>query len=238
MTATKPNMIDSPTDETLAQALAIVQAKTPLHTLPIQIGERAWRITAATDPSALSVVTEALEHFPHGLLLWEAAVGLARGLAAQGAALPGKRVLELGAGVGLPGLVARAMGADVWLTDHLAETLAVAALNARQNDVAGVRYFLGDWRNWSHPARYDLILGADILYARLRHFYLERIFHKNLAPGGRLLLADPGRAQTLDFLTELESRGWAIELETIPVASLSQPGETVDVSLWTCRWAG
>jgi methyltransferase-like protein 23 len=225
-------------DETLAQALATVQAQTPLHTLPVPVGDRIWQVTTATDPSALADVTEHLEHFPHGLLLWEAAVGLARWLPNLRAQLQGKRVLELGAGVGLPGLVARTLGAQVWLTDHLAETLAVAAANAHQNEVAGVHYFVADWREWNHTAQYDLILGADILYARLRHFYLERIFHKNLAPGGRLLFADPGRVQGLDFVVDLEAHGWAVDLETLPVESLSEPGKTVEVTLITCRRAG
>jgi predicted nicotinamide N-methyase len=238
MTTTNTNEVDPLTDDTLAQALATVQAQTRLRTLPIQVGERTWQITAATDPSALSDVTEHLEHFPHGLLLWEAAIGLARWLPRLRVQLQGKRVLELGAGVGLPGLVARSLRAQVWQTDHLAETLALAAANARQNEVTGIHYFLADWREWNHGARYDLIVGADILYARLRHFYLERIFHKNLAPGGRLLLSDPGRAQALDFVVDLEAHGWAVELETLPVESLSEAGKTVEVTLLTCRRAG
>lgn len=237
MTTTSTNELNPLTDETLAQALATVRAQTPLHTLPIVIGQRTWQITAATDPSALSGVTEHLEHFPHGLLLWEAAIGLARWLPNLRSQLQGKRVLELGAGVGLPGLIARTLGAEVWQTDHLAETLALAAANARQNEVAGIHYLLADWREWNHTARYDLIVGADILYARLRHFYLERIFHKNLAPGGRLLLSDPGRAQALDFVVDLEAHGWAIALETMPVESLTESGKTVEVTLLTCRRA-
>jgi predicted nicotinamide N-methyase len=221
--------------EMLQTALAQVREQVPLHTLPLTIGEHCWQITTATDQSAFSEISQHLDYFPHGLLLWEAAVGLAHWLQNERKVKPSQRVLELGCGVGLPGLVARALGAEVWQTDHLAVALAVAALNAEQNNVAGINYFLADWREWSHSPQYDLILGTDILYARLRHFYLERIFYKNLAPGGSLLLSDPGRPQTLEFVTELEARGWTIELATHTVTALQEPHEPVEISLFECR---
>ena len=75
------------------------------------------------DQDALLDFAEELEHFPYGFLLWEASVALARKLAANPSLVAGKRVLELGAGVGLaPGIVARSLGAEVWQTDHQATT--------------------------------------------------------------------------------------------------------------------
>ena len=89
--------------------------------------------------------------------------------------------------------------------------------------------FLADWRTWRHTARYDVILGADILYERAMYAYLEPIFQQNLAPGGCLLLADPCRPQALEFAAHLEKHGWHFELSTCPVtlpATAEQPGKS------------
>ena len=58
----------------------------------------------------------------------------------------------------------------------------------------------------------DLLLGADILYERIMHPYLEPIFRQNLASGGQLILADPSRPQALTFIADLEKRGWQFDL--------------------------
>ena len=55
-----------------------------------------------------------------GLYLWPAATLLARYVWANRDAFKGRCVVELGAGVGLPGLVAAAVGGDVTLTDRAA----------------------------------------------------------------------------------------------------------------------
>ena len=53
------------------------------------------------------------------LCVWDCAVVLARYLEKQAGSLKGKRVIELGCGVGLPGLVAYSLGAEVvHLTDR------------------------------------------------------------------------------------------------------------------------
>lgn len=209
----------------------------PLETAILTIAHRTWQITCVRSRAGLAADAAHIERDLYGFLLWEAAVGLARHVTDQAKQIQGKQVLELGAGVGLPGLVAQSLGAIVHQTDYQADALALAQWNAQQNDIAGIETFLADWRTWRHPPRYDLILGADILYDATLHFYLEAIFRKNLLPGGRLWLSDPGRPQALDFAVQLEAHGWRIDLQTITVAAL-QPtalSQLVDITLLTAR---
>ncbi|MCX6047553.1 MAG: 50S ribosomal protein L11 methyltransferase, partial [Chloroflexi bacterium] len=205
----------------------------PVETLPIVIGGRTWQITAVHDQVALLAVADQLEHGPYGFLLWDSALALAEQLVAQAEQVRGKRILELGAGVGLPGLVAHSLGASVWQTDHQSSALNLAMLNAQQNGVAGIAHFVADWRTWTHTQSYDLLLGADILYERTLYVDLAHIFSHNLAPGGRLLLSDPGRPQALDFAAQLEKQGWRIELttQTVQWAPPSRTAKPVEVTL-------
>jgi len=147
---------------------------------------------------------------PYGLLLWESAVALARSLHRQPTLVANKQVLELGAGVGLPGLVARSLGAEVWQTDHLTGALEIARLNARANDVVGIRQFTADWTRWTDDRLYDVILGADI---GAMQGSVVSIFGRNLAPDGFVLLADLGRQQSIDLLARLEHEGARFDLE-------------------------
>src|SRR5438874_13269890 len=115
--------------------------KVPLETAAVPIGDRVWKITCVQSQEALLDAAESFAHFPYGFLLWESAVGLARLLAARPELVSGKRALELGAGAGLPGLVARSLGAEVWQTDHQPDALALARYNAWQNGVEGLSRF-------------------------------------------------------------------------------------------------
>src|SRR5262249_42451315 len=139
-------------------------ATAPLSLVPVMIGGRRWRIWCVEDQDYLLSVASRLEHLPYGLLLWESSVGLSQRLAEEPSLVRGKRVLALGAGTGLPGLVARSLGASVWQTDHMEDVLDIAALNERENALAGIRRFRADWRDWVEPTSFDVILGADILY--------------------------------------------------------------------------
>lgn len=209
----------------------------PFETTGLTIDNRTWQITCVRSRAGLAADTDQVEHDLYGFLLWEAAVGLARHLTDHAKQLHGKQVLELGAGVGLPGLVAQSLGSMVCQTDYQPDALALAQWNAQQNGIDGIATFLADWRTWRHSPRYDLILGADILYDATLHFYLEAIFRKNLLPGGRLWLSDPGRPQALDFAVQLEAHGWRLELQTITVAALqpTAPNPAVDITLLMAR---
>jgi len=144
-------------------------------------------------------------------MLWPSSIALAHELVARAPSLAGLRILELGAGTGLPGIVAATLGARVVQTDRLDVALDLCRQNAERNRVA-IEHRVADWTDWKEEERYDLILGADVMYAERLHSFLRHIFDTNLAPGGRMLMADPFRPRSLPLLEAMEADGWKISL--------------------------
>lgn len=186
--------------------------KLPLDRMNFEIGGRFWPMDVVRDEAAQLGVTEDRALYPFGLMIWESAVVLADVLDARRSELARRSVLELGCGVGLPGLVAQACGAHVVQTDHDALALALCRHNAALNKVAGIEQFVGDWQDWQHSQRYDLIIGADIIYDTADYEVLENVFRANIAPRGEVLLTDPMRQQTIALFTVMEDAGWKIDI--------------------------
>ena len=160
---------------------------------------------------------------PYGVALWPAAIALAHELASRAGELRGTRVLELGAGTGLPGIVAASLGARVVQTDRQRVALAVCKRNAALNGIGAVTHRLADWTDWHDDERYDWIIGSDVLYGEVLHSHLRRIFERNLAPGGRVLLSDPFRAASLALLEALDADGWGVSLSKWSVGEEDAP---------------
>ena len=208
-------------------ALRTTTGEFPLQEYRLRQSGRDWSIlhTGAilTYADEEHFFRELYERLPYGVALWPAAIALAHELAARADALRGSRVLELGAGTGLPGIVAAALGARVVQTDRHAVALEVCRRNGARNGVQAIEYRQADWTAWDDTAQYDWILGSDILYYAAMHPHLERIFGQNLAPGGRVLLTDPFREVSLTLLETLEQGGWTIALSKWSVGDERQP---------------
>ncbi len=189
----------------------------PLQTSSLTLAGHPWHLTMAQSEKALldRVQTDDdLDRFPYGLMLWPSALGLADLLTAEPLLVARRRVLEIGAGLGLPGMVAQRVGGEVTQSDHHPAALELAQHNALQNNVVGIRYLLADWRAFPQTASYERILGSDILYERAFHDDLYRLFEQILAPDGLLLLSDPGRPQAMEFVDGLERIGWRVTIES------------------------
>jgi predicted nicotinamide N-methyase len=161
------------------------------------------------------------ERLPYWADLWPSAVALALSLAEYTSEerLEGRRVIELGCGVGLPSVVALARGASVTATDHYQAALDFVRYNALISLGREPHMRLLDWHTSSTEGigSFDLILAADVLYERRNVPALAALMPALLAPGGEVLLADPRRKNTPTFLERMRERGFYSSTEERPV---------------------
>lgn len=144
---------------------------------------------------------------PYSTVLWRSGVALARELAESD--LAGRRVVELGCGLGLPSLAAARAGADVLATDYDEEALELLEQNASRNGL----HVETDTVWWDAAHRlvrrgpFDLVLAADVLYERQSVSLLLSLLPRL---GREVLLADPGRQVAREFLGHAP-RAWSVQ---------------------------
>ncbi len=137
------------------------------------------------------------EFLPYWAELWPSGVALAA--VVGGLDLRGQRVLELGAGLGLPSLAAALRGADVLATDWADDAVELLRLNAARNGIA----MRVERVRWDDPAAliaeapWQLVLGADLLYEQRN---AEQLLELLPRLGADILLAEPGRPFAKSFL--------------------------------------
>ncbi len=220
-------------DNSLNNLRSRLYGKTDLAETSVSVGEKTYRIVHPEVVDAL--IDEAEfdqdERLPYWADLWPSALALARHL--SGRDLSGERVLELGCGVGLPGVVALDRGAEVLMTDHYEAALDFASYNARINTGRESRTMLLDWHE--PPAqigKFDHVIAADVLYERRNIPPLLDLIPALLAPEGEALFADPQRKDTPFFMEEMKGKGFQHEAESLTV---KQGGREIEVLLHNLR---
>jgi predicted nicotinamide N-methyase len=199
----------------------------PLNEYRLRLDGREWSIlhvgSVLTREDENHFLGELKGRLPCGVALWPSSIALAHDLVSRAGDLRGGRVLELGAGTGLPGIVAASLGARVVQTDRDELAMSACKRNGERNRVEVVEHRLTDWTTWEDAGQYEWIIGSDILYGVELHPHLRRIFESNLAPGGRVLLSDPFRAVSLGLLEAMEEDGWSVTLSKWSVGEEATP---------------
>lgn len=144
---------------------------------------------------------------PFWATTWRAASGLDRFL--EQVPLKGVDVLEVGCGTGHAGISAAYRGANVVLTDGVADPLVLVRMTLQRLRLEAEVGVLRLGQDSLVGRRFPLILGSDVTYLRTLWPELLRTAAEHLTPDGVLLLSDPRRVIANEFRQWVRDKPWS-----------------------------
>ena len=140
-------------------------------------------------------------------LIWPAGIALAHEMSRM--AVAGKRILEVGCGLGLGSLVLQRRGADITATDHHPLAEEFLRFNAQLNGLSPISFHRGPWAGPNLDlGRFDLIIGSDLLYERGHPAELSAFLARHAEATSQVIMVDPGRSRCGKFTTEMIGEGY------------------------------
>lgn len=188
----------------------------PIRIDGLKVGGHDLAIARPAAPERLldlGTVAEAYaqdEYMPYWATFWPVSQYLAEEIAATPWPATMKTAIELGCGLGLPGIVAALSGLAVTLSDYDATAVQFALDNAQRNGAQNVRGLLLDWRQPPDEV-YDLIIASDLIYEERNVRPLVALFETILAPQGLVLVADQDRPHAALFREVSQKAGFTCE---------------------------
>ncbi|HEV2129121.1 MAG TPA: methyltransferase domain-containing protein [Thermomicrobiales bacterium] len=189
-----------------------------LETERVQIpGTRTLvEITRPIDTNRLldQVVDDPEQNLPYWSEIWPSGIALAGDIIHHPDRVHGKRVIELGTGVGITAAVAIAHGAELTVIDYAEEALTLTRMTclrhagAEPADARRVNWRLPDVAALVKHGHFDVVLAADALYERRDIEPLIVAVETLVASDGAVWLAEPGRKPAEVFLSGMAARGW------------------------------
>lgn len=108
--------------------------------------------------------------------------------------IDGKRMLEMGCGMGLSSLVLKRRGADITATDYHPLAGEFLAHNCTLNSIDAIPYFNAPWgASVSALGFFDVIFASDVLYERGHAEAVAGFVERHSTDCSEVILTDPGR---------------------------------------------
>ncbi|MCI0463190.1 MAG: protein N-lysine methyltransferase family protein [Gemmataceae bacterium] len=206
-------------NEDLLKTLPILRERVIIEerTFLIERPEEPYRIP--NHPSVRTTFTEG-EYIPYWTDLWPASRMLAKAILREPWP-PGAETLEVGCGLGLPGVAALARGLRVTFSDYDPAALEFAANNARINGFTDFRTLRLDWRDPPADLRVPVVLASDLIYELDNVEPLVGLIGHVLLPGGLCLLTDQDRVPSHALRETLTVQGFDY---TTQIVRAGEPG--------------
>jgi predicted nicotinamide N-methyase len=130
--------------------------------------------------------------------------------------ISGKRILEVGCGIGLSSLVLNQRNADITATDYNPEAERFLKMNVSLNHGREIPFIRTGWGDLDTGiGEFDLIIGSDLLYEPDHVELLSGFIQQHACATSEVILVDPGRGLYAPFTRKMISYGYDYQHEQI-----------------------
>ncbi len=184
--------------------------------LDVRLGGHDYRIRALSDRQQFADPNGAAERAGISSALWSLfgqvwPSGRVLAEAMSSFDIAGKRILELGCGLGLSSLVLQRRRADIVASDHHPLAQSFLDHNTALNHLPTIAYHDLPWTVPDTTlGRFDLIIGSDILYERDHAAQIAGMLLRHARPDAEVLITDPGRGNSGPFTRALVAQGYTV----------------------------
>lgn len=141
-------------------------------------------------------------------IVWPSGMVLARHMLDYD--IEGRRVLEIGCGIGLASLVLNHREADITATDYHPEAGGFLNENVRLNEGNVIPFVRTGWADESDElGEFDLIIGSDLLYEAEHVELLSRFIDHHARDHCEVVIVDPGRGNHARFTKRMVGLGYS-----------------------------
>lgn len=195
----------------VAKNYPLVQEEIPIHSTSIKIVKPKSMDDLLNEYEKNFDQDERLPYWAH---LWESAIVLSEIIFSE-YDFKNEKVLELGSGLGLAGIVAGLKNGRVIYSDYDEKSFEFIRINHHLNFNEEPEMMYLDWRYPDVKQKFKWIIASDIVYEPNMYKTIIKLFKKIIHPRGKILLTEPSRKFAIQFFELLKVNGFQYSMKEI-----------------------
>ncbi len=153
--------------------------------------------------------------FPFWAKLWPSSLALTLFLQKNIELVKNKKIVEVGAGIGLPSFSIASEAAEITITDYSADAVDLMQKNIAHLGFKNIEAVFADWNFFPEAIHAEIVLLSDTNYAPSNFQSLIKLIERYIKKGATIILATPERITASPFIEQLHP--FIIEKELIAI---------------------